>query len=246
VARGDGTDYSAAHVFNIGDSYIEQQAEYYGKVPTDEFGEILSSLGERYNNASLIVENNSIGLACINKLKDLDYPSLYFTGKGDQSPGEIFDTSIPDPDVSKFFPGFTTSNKIRPLMLNEMSEYIRHRKLHIRSERLLNELLKFVWNNGKPQAMKGYNDDLVMALAIACWMNETFIAPGMMTEDMNKQLLNLTSVERTDQTQIPGATKDPRYVKQNERISVGMSRSPYEMSLPDGTVVSLGWLINSK
>ena len=35
----------------------------------------------------------------------------------------------------------------------------------------------FIWNNGKPQAMRGYNDDLVMSLAIACWVRDTaFVA----------------------------------------------------------------------
>ena len=33
----------------------------------------------------------------------------------------------------------------------------------------------FIWKNGKPQAMKGYHDDLIMALAIACWVRDTAI-----------------------------------------------------------------------
>ena len=31
----------------------------------------------------------------------------------------------------------------------------------------------FIWKNGRPQAMKGYHDDLIMALAIACWVRDT-------------------------------------------------------------------------
>ena len=33
----------------------------------------------------------------------------------------------------------------------------------------------FIWKNGKPQAMRSYNDDLVMSLAIACWVRDTAI-----------------------------------------------------------------------
>jgi hypothetical protein len=39
--------------------------------------------------------------------------------------------------------------------------------------RLLEELRVFVWKNGKSQAMQSYNDDLVMAFAIAMYMRET-------------------------------------------------------------------------
>ena len=38
------------------------------------------------------------------------------------------------------------------------------------STRLFHELKTFIWHNGKPQAMRSYHDDLVMALAIGCWV----------------------------------------------------------------------------
>ena len=34
----------------------------------------------------------------------------------------------------------------------------------------------FIWENGKPQAMKRNNDDLIMALAIGCWVKDTALA----------------------------------------------------------------------
>ena len=44
----------------------------------------------------------------------------------------------------------------------------------------------FIWNNGKAQAMKKHNDDLIMACAIGCWVKETGVeaclvraCPGM-------------------------------------------------------------------
>ena len=38
--------------------------------------------------------------------------------------------------------------------------------------RLVNELKTFIWKNNRAQAMKGYNDDLVMALAIGNYLYE--------------------------------------------------------------------------
>ena len=69
--------------------------------------------------------------------------------------------------------GFTTSMKTRPLIIAKMEEFIRNKLITINSLRLFHELKTFIWYNGKPQAMKGYNDDLVMALAIACWVRDT-------------------------------------------------------------------------
>ena len=38
--------------------------------------------------------------------------------------------------------------------------------------------------------MKGYNDDLVMALAIACWVRDTAIIASKRGEEMQKAMLN--------------------------------------------------------
>ena len=52
-------------------------------------------------------------------------------------------------------------------------ENIRNKLIKIYSNRSINEMRTFIWKNGKPQAMRGYNDDLVLALAIACWVRDT-------------------------------------------------------------------------
>lgn len=244
VARGDGNDYSGAHIFDIGT--LTQHAEYYAKVPPDQFAELLVRTGNDYNGALLVVENNSVGLACLEHIKLAEYENIYFSRKGDFKPGQSFNAALPLPSMTEYVPGFTTSVRTRPLMLQKFEEYIRTRNITIRSNRMLEELRKFIWNNGKPEAMKGYNDDLVISMALACWVKETFLSPNMLTEDMSKTLLGLISKNVTDHTQIPGATKDPRFVKANDRISASPGVNPYELVLPDGTVENLGWLISSK
>jgi len=56
-----------------------------------------------------------------------------------------------------------------------MEEFIRNSAITIYSARTVSEFKTFVWNNGKPQAMRSYNDDLIMSLAIACWVRDTVI-----------------------------------------------------------------------
>lgn len=62
--------------------------------------------------------------------------------------------------------GFSTTGKTRPLIISKMEEVIRNRVIKINSSRLLHELETFSWINGRPEALKGYNDDLVISLAI--------------------------------------------------------------------------------
>ena len=101
--------------------------------------------------------------------------------------------------------GFTTSMKTRPLIIAKLEEFIRNNLITITSNRLYNELKTFVWNNGKPEAMRGYNDDLVMSMAIACWVRDTALVTNQRDVEYKKALLNAMSVNKTTlNTAIPG------------------------------------------
>jgi hypothetical protein len=43
----------------------------------------------------------------------------------------------------------------------------------MKSKRLFEELNVFIWNGPKAEAMRGYNDDLVMSMGIGLWVRET-------------------------------------------------------------------------
>ena len=75
--------------------------------------------------------------------------------------------------------------KTRPLIVAKFEEFIRNKLITIYSTRTINEMKTFIWRNGKPQAMKGYHDDLIMALAIACWVRDTAIQSS--ARDLNYQ-----------------------------------------------------------
>jgi len=47
-------------------------------------------------------------------------------------------------DKEKMVPGFTTSRKTRPLIIEKMERFAREKELIIRSERLYNELTTFI------------------------------------------------------------------------------------------------------
>lgn len=170
VARGDGEDYSAFIIFNL--ETMEQVAEYRGKLPPDEFSVKLYDFGKEYGNALLVVENNNIGSTVCRNLEKMEYPNLYYQ---ERATGDFVDSNMAY-GRSDVLAGFTTTSKNRDRVINKMEEFIRNKKVTIRSERLYNELLTFVWNisartgRGKAEALKNRNDDLTMCLAIACYV----------------------------------------------------------------------------
>ena len=199
VARGDGRDYSAFQLLDI--TNMSQVAEYQGKLDLDHYARVLNDAGKEYGNCMLVVENNNIGYSVLTKLIDMEYPNLYFSTKGSND----YVDPIMAESMSNSVPGFTTSMKSRPLIIAKLEEFIRNQLITINSTRLLNELKTFIWNNGKPEAMKGYNDDLTMALAIACWVRDTALVTNQRDLEYKKAFLNSVMTRKTTlNTSIPG------------------------------------------
>jgi hypothetical protein len=69
--------------------------------------------------------------------------------------------------------GFSTTSKTRPLIISKLEEFFREESVVVRSNRLIDELLTFVYINNRAEAMAGYNDDLVMSFAIGLWVRDT-------------------------------------------------------------------------
>ena len=199
VARGDGKDYSVFHIFKL--ETMEVVAEYQGKPTPDIYANMLCSVGKEFGNALLVVENNSVGFAVLDKLIELEYPNLYYSIKSTHE----YINQIEAETVSNSVAGFSTTQKTRPLIVAKLEEFIRNKLITLYSTRILNELKTFVWNNGRPEAMRSYNDDLVMALAIGCWVRDTALETNKRELEYQKAFLNSMVVSNTKMsTAIPG------------------------------------------
>lgn len=199
VARGDGADYSVFHIIKL--ETMEIVAEYQGKPNLDMYSNILMQTGKEFGNCLLVVENVGIGISILEKLIDLQYPNIYYSVKGTH---EFIDGYQAESNSSAV-PGFTTSSKTRPLIVAKLEEFIRNKLIKVYSVRFSNELRTFIWHNGKPQAMRGYNDDLTMALAIACWVRDTALTVNQRETDYKKACLNsIIKVDTKVNTTIPG------------------------------------------
>ena len=190
VARGDSSDYSAFHVFDV--ETVEQVAEYKGKVDTKQYGAMLTSIASEWNNAMLVIENANIGWAVIQEVIDRNYANLYYSYR---------DVGYVDEDIhlrkgfdlkrkEDMVPGFTMSSRTRPLVISKLDMYMRERTPIIHSKRLIDELFVFIWNGSRAEAQRGYNDDLVMSFSTGLWVRDTALKLRQQGIDLSKTALS--------------------------------------------------------
>tara|TARA_B100001057_G_scaffold501174_1_gene621540 strand:- start:1635 stop:3221 length:1587 start_codon:yes stop_codon:yes gene_type:complete len=183
VARGDGKDYSVCHVFKI--ETMEIVAEYQGKCTPDVFSKVLFDIAQEYSNALLVVENNSVGYAVLDKLKEMRYPNLYHSTKSTHEFVEEYQAD----QMSNAVAGFSMTSKTRPLIVAKLEEFIRNNLIKMYSTRILSEMKTFVWNNGRAEAMRSYNDDLIIACAIGCWVRDTALSANQRDAEYAKAFI---------------------------------------------------------
>ena len=212
VARGDGKDYSVCHVFDI--HTMEIVAEYRGKVTPDVFSKVLYDLGNEYSQALLVVENNSVGFSVLEKLKEMRYNNLYHSVKSTHEFVEEYQAD----QMNNAVPGFSMTSKTRPLIVSKMEEFVRNNLIKIYSKRLLLEMKTFVWNNGRAQAMRSYNDDLIIACAIGCWVRDTALSTNQKDLEYNKAFIGaITKTSNELDTRIKGM-HGTRKLNMNDQI----------------------------
>ena len=189
VSRGDGSDYSTAHVIDI-DSMV-QVAEYKGKMDTKDFGNFLVSLSTDYNEALLVVENSNIGWATIQQIIDRGYGNLFYMS-ADMKYVDVERqmTNRYRREDRNMVAGFSMTSKTRPLVISKLYDYFTERLVTIRSVRTIDELFTFIWLNGRAEAMRGYNDDLTMALSIGMWVRDTALRLRQQGIELTKQAVS--------------------------------------------------------
>lgn len=190
----------AFHVIRLSD--MTQCAEGQTKFDVENVAKDIIQLGELYDNAMIVVENNSgWGVRFVEKLLELDYNNVYCSEKGSGNFVE-YQYHLTRNDTAL---GLNTNPKTREQMLGKLEEYILTDKSRIHSSRLIKEFRSFIWKNGKPQARKGKHDDLIMSWAIGCYVREQLIGNF---EESYKQMMAAMYTPKVSstyiETSIPG------------------------------------------
>ena len=161
VSLGVGQDYSTAVVLN---SKREVVGLYRNnRIDPAAFGKELFYLGRYFNNALLAVESNSMGVATLQKLKDMNYVNMYFQTKI---------ANISNEEGIRL--GFRTTSASKPAIIGNLKNWIFEEELDIKSSIIVQELKDYLADErGSTNAGPGCYDDTVMSLAIACEVYRT-------------------------------------------------------------------------
>lgn len=164
VARGDGTDYSVFTIIDFTD--MEQVMEYRGKVPPDVLATYVKKYADLYD-AYVVVDNIGVGVSTVLKLMELECKNMHYDVP---SAGAIrVDSRLNNFTKDGKTPGFNVS-KVRLPMIQELEFSIRENVIAIRSSRIIAEMRTFVYKNGRPDHIKGKNDDCLITLAMGIWV----------------------------------------------------------------------------
>lgn len=131
-------------------------AVYRSNVPPDEFISVAYNVGKFYNWGLLGIESNKDGLWVNDGLDKMGYINLYYR--------KVFDDITKN--VTKFF-GWKTTSATRPFALAALKAVFLRKETGFPMA-ILSEMVTFIRNQkGKPEALEGKHDDVIMAAAIA-------------------------------------------------------------------------------
>ena len=141
----------------------------------DHYAKLLGDTGTLFNDALIAPESNDVGLAVTSFLQAEGYPNLYYYQKMVKKKGE----SRPEMDKS---PGWMTTNKNRPVIINGLETDIREENVTIKDPFFVQEAYTFIYDSlNRPVALgkhqqnntgdidmesEVYADDDIMAKAI--------------------------------------------------------------------------------
>lgn len=189
ISLGQSDDWSTLTIVDF--ETWEQVFEWRGKMAPDVVAEYIMKYLERYGNPMLITDlTGGLGLMCVGKLKEFGYKNFFFdygsrdvnlfTNKDDLTPGLVI-----------------SSTNTRMNVLDSLERNIRQ-GFKVRSRRTLAEMRTFIVNaSGRPDHMKGCNDDCLFSLALALYLCETRFKDLTKNDSQIKSLLNSWTLEET-------------------------------------------------
>lgn len=168
VSRGQGSDYSAFTVVSGNESPYRVVATYRNNtVSPFNFPNIIKKVGEKYNNAYVLVETNDIGGQISNILyNDLDYENLLMTRIMGRK-GQVLSQGFAQ---GKSEMGLRTTAQTKKLGCAIFKRFVEEDKILLNDERIINELMTFVSRSNTFKADDGHHDDLVMTLVFFSWL----------------------------------------------------------------------------
>lgn len=170
TATEHGTDKSTVEVIDY--ETMEQVWEFQGKCKVHEFCEVVKLSADIFQNATIIVERNSVGNQVVEYIESTEHVGKVYKGKKSGN-------------SDKKSNGLSTNSATRPLMVDALYSYVCQYPECIKSERLILELIGLIEKpSGRVEADIGIHDDLCLALSF-CHFVRKYDPPLMVNIDKN-------------------------------------------------------------
>ena len=156
-----GLDYSSLTILGKDGLNSEVVAQIYtNKLATDLFAYEIDKLCAEYYDPLLAVENNSIGVAVLNKLSELGRRNMFSSEVTRKARAGAKLTGI-----EKL--GWTTGERNKQTGIVELVESINDGSLDTKFRPQVKEMMEYQWVNGKPVPTGATHGDTVMSLMLA-------------------------------------------------------------------------------
>ena len=131
-----------------------------------------------------------VGSAVYRNLLKKGYKNLYVEGLTERNKYKW------DPKRDEKIPGINFNAK-RVQIIASLEESLRH-GFKVRSQRLLNEMGKFIYVNGRPDHQKGHHDDTIMSIAMAIYVGDTAFQNLQKVVQQTKVMIDSWHTERSE------------------------------------------------
>jgi|688.fasta_scaffold06365_2 intein/homing endonuclease len=215
AASGSAEDSACICIYDF--TTGNQVAEYHGKVAPDTLGEIAVEYGNRYEAFTVVDITGGYGVSTVLKMIELGYSSkkmYYDTVIG-------IDAVNNNKKLEKFMndgklPGLNFQ-KNRNTIITKLEESIRMNSFKVRSIRSVTEMDTFIFKNGRPDHMKGYHDDCLMAIAMCCYVSQTSFKDFEKSKGQAKAMLDSWVVSSNEVQSIPEMVSNSPAYKDTSR-----------------------------
>jgi len=164
IGEGIGRDYSCLVILGKeGLTYEVAAVIYTNTLATDLFAYECDKLCREYFECPLAVENNSIGVATLNKLQELGYTNLFSSEADGKRKKNI---SITGSEKV----GWTTGEKNKDIAYRELITAVNDGSVITRFSPMIKEFMELQWINAKPVPTGKTHGDTVMASALSYQM----------------------------------------------------------------------------
>lgn len=180
-ANGKEADYSVLTVIRRGTNKVV--ARWRGHIDPDELANVACQLGWWYNEATLAIEVNNMGLSTVQKIRDRLYRKMYMRESG-------FDELFEEPTAKM---GWRTDKSSKFIMISDLAKFIRDGVIIEYDTVAINEYSTYVRDDtGRTNAQEGHHDDCVISTAIAIqmldWKDNDRESPKPINNRPNRQL----------------------------------------------------------